>query len=259
MNNSLSHLATLLLLGATLAGRTASCEAGSLTLRLENDARVTSVGASRRWDQDGNPAFPVDPRAKIDQPRVDAWARQTAAGTWRFENLPAGRYDLVILAKDKLRIEGLHYPPVLEFDPVLVHDGQVPASARDWIERHIEQSRHYENKVTPLYFAGDEKQIRVFVQLLRDQPTSYDRQFGQQVATLRHEVWQYTNYYGGWAKEKNVRIFDRILMPKRQLRAWTWIWEPKLGGILVDEGPVEVKFRIPDQAEQANPRGLVPY
>jgi hypothetical protein len=158
-----------------------------------------------------------------------------------------------------MRIEGFHYPPVREFDPVLIHQPGVPAAARDWIAGHIDKSRHYENKVTPLYFVGDHKQVRVLVQLLRDKPTSYDGQFGQPVATLRHEVWQYTNQYGGWAKHRRTKVLDRILMPKDQLREWTWMWVPQLGGIKVGERPVKVSFRFPDLSNSGALPGLLPY
>ena len=38
--------------------------------------------------------------------------------------------------------------------------------------------KHYENKVVPLYLSGDEKQVRILMQLVRDLPTSYDAEYG---------------------------------------------------------------------------------
>ncbi|MEX0819161.1 MAG: hypothetical protein WD070_06200, partial [Pirellulaceae bacterium] len=196
-------------------------DAGELVVKLSNAADVTLVGAIDRWDADGNPRRPVDPKAKIGIPDVDAIARKSGTGSWTFEQLAPGRYDLVILARDRIRIEGFGYPPVLEFDPFIAHADQAPPAACEFITKDIARSRLYENKVTPLHFAGDEKTVRVFVQLLRDQPTSFDAQFGEPVATLRHEVWQYTNRFGAWSKEKRTRVFDRVLMGKEELRRWT--------------------------------------
>jgi len=77
-------------------------------------AEVRAVGAIARWDQDGNFRRPVDPKAKIDAPQADYWAEQTSPGRWEFKDLPKGRYDLVILGKDRVRIEGFEFAPVLE-------------------------------------------------------------------------------------------------------------------------------------------------
>ena len=44
--------------------------------------------------------------------------------------------------------------------------------------RDIAKSRHYENKVSPLFLAGDDKQVRILMQLVRDQPTSFDGDYG---------------------------------------------------------------------------------
>jgi len=233
--------------------------AGDLFVELNNGSKVSFVGAINRWDMDGNHRVPVNPKAKIDRPAVTASAKKVNSGGWRFNDLPPGRYDLVILASDRIRIEGFHYPPVLEFDPFLTHGKHPPEADVAWITKDIAKARHYENKVSPLYFSGDEKRVRVFVQLLRDKPTSFDGQFGEQVATIRHEVWQYTNRYGGWAKEKRTKVLDRVLMAKRQLQTWTWTWEPTLGGIDVAEDPITIKYALPAKFEAKSVRGLLPY
>lgn len=234
-------------------------QAGELTVVLENGQNVVRVGAFNRWDRDGNRRVPVDPKAKIDAPRCAATATQVRPGRWIFSKLPPDTYDLVILRRDRVRIEGFHYPPVLEFDEFLKHDGQVTAEIKERIEADIAQSRHYENKVTPLYMSGSDEFVRVFVQLLRDKPTSYDAQYGEPVATLRHEVWQFTNNYGGWVKEKRTRVFDRVLTGKAELRQWTWVWVPKLGGIEVEQDDTVLRYSIPKQWNPERGRGLLPY
>ena len=235
-------------------------QAGELAVILQNAQGVSAVGAFNRWDQDGNPRVPVNPKAKIDAPPYTARARQEKGGRWVFADLPAGRYDLVVMVGDRVRLEGFHYPPVLEFDEFLKHGRLPDPDARETIVSDIAQSRHYENKVTPLYMSGDDKVIRVLVQLLRDKATSYDSQYGQQVATLRHEVWQYTNRYGAWTKEKRTRVLDRILMGKRDLRQWAWVWIPELGGMDVPaKGATTVRYTIPKKLKAPEVRGLLPY
>jgi hypothetical protein len=70
--------------------------------------------------------------------------------------LPPGRYDLVILA-GRVRVEGFHYPPVLQFDPFLPPTPEAPTAAREAVIADVARVRHYENKVKPLFLAGDDK------------------------------------------------------------------------------------------------------
>ena len=237
----------------------APAPAASLTVELQNDSSVIFVGAVNRWDADGNPRRAVDPKAKLESPAVDATATRTANGCWRFENLAPGRYDLVILTRNRVRIEGCDFPPVLEFDPFFDETQSPDEKTRQVIAQDIARSPHFENKVRPLFFAGDERQVRVLMQLLRDEPTSYDAEFGQPVAVLRHEVWQYTNRYGTWTKEKRTRVVDRLLAAKQDLRQWTWIWEPALGGLTLSHQAATVQYRLPEAFDPAKVSGLLPY
>jgi hypothetical protein len=242
-----------LLLPAALA------RAGDLVVDLGKSDRITLVGAIQRWDEDGRAPFPVDPKAKIDAPRVDARASLQGGGRWLFRDLSPGHYDLVILRSDRVRVEGFRYPPISEFDPFLPGDAKAPDNeTRDFIVNHIAKSRHYENKVVPLFLAGDDKQVRILMQLVRDQPASYDADFGAPAATIRHEVWQYTNNYGGWTKDRATEVLDRIILKKSELERWTWVWEPKLGGIEVGKQPVTVTYDVPERFAPATARGWFP-
>jgi hypothetical protein len=233
--------------------------AGDLRVELGRSEGVTLVGAIRRWDEDGKARFAVDPKARIDDPRVDARAIHEGSGRWLFRGLREGRYDLVILAGPRVRVEGFRYPPINEFDSFLPSDAKVAdEETRDWIIKDIASSRHYENKVSPLFLAGDDKQVRILVQLVRDQATSFDGDFGSPVATVRHEIWQYTNNYGGWVKDRKTEVLDRILMAKSEFRLWTWVWEPRLGGIEVAGKPVTLSYRLPDRFDPATDRGWFP-
>lgn len=236
-----------------------SLHAADVIVELTNATKVTLVGAIHRWDDDGNARRPVNPKAKIEVPEVDAVAVQTRPTTWRFKALPPGRYDLVILARDRVRIEGFGYPPVREFDPFLAPTDESPNATRAWIIGDIAKATYYENKVTPLRFAGKDKQIRLLVQLLRDKPTSFDAEFGEPVATIRHELWQYDLRYGAWSKEKRTRVFDRVLMAKRELRQWTWVWEPALGDLQAGRQPITVRYTLPRTFEPTKHVGLLPY
>lgn len=240
-------VALLLLVPAT--------EAAKVTVELGNAKGVFQVGAFQRWDQDGNARRPVNKDAKINIPEVDAAATHQGDGKWVFDDLESGRYDLVIMTEGKRRIEGFDYPPVLEFDPFIDPTSSVPDDVKEFIFDDIKKSRHYENKVVPLYVGGDGKKVaRVLVMLIRDLPTSYTPGAG----TMRHEVWQYDWKYGGWVKNKRTRVMDRILMQVSDLRTWTWIWDAELGGIEVGDEPITIDYELP-RPNDRKLKGLYPY
>jgi len=233
-------------------------QAADLTVELKNGDNVTSVAVIARFDQDGNLRTLPDEKAKIDAPKVDATAEKIGSQQWAFKKLPAGKYDLVILLKDRTRIEGFQFAPVKEFDPFVAADAAPEEDARDFIAGDIEKSQHYENKVEPLYLAGDKKVVRILVQLIRDKPTSYEAD-SPGAATMRHEIWQYTWNYGGWQKEKRTKVLDRVLLHRDELRKWTWLWDPKLGGIEMTEKPVELKYEIATPLNSSKLKGLLPH
>jgi len=219
----------------------ATARAAELIVELGKDSDAVRVGAVQRWDADGNLRHPVDPKAAIDRPPVDAEAIDQGGGRWMFANLPPGKYDLIILTKDRRRIEGFQFAPVKDFDPFIPHSNTIDAETRQAISDDIARSPHYENKVEPLGFAGDRQAVRVLVALVRDKPTSYESELPG-AATLRHEIWQYTWQYGGWRKEKRTKVLDRVILPRNQLLAWTWLWDARLGGIELRDEPVRVVY-----------------
>jgi hypothetical protein len=255
---STSNFIAWVILGFVPFGLVGGVQAASLTLNLGKAKDVTFVGAIQRWDQDGNHRRLPDGKAKIDAPTVDAKAANAGGGRWVFKNLPSGKYDLVILAKDRRRIEGFQYAPVNEFDPFVSADASPEDEARDFIVADIKKSPHYENKVEPLWLAGDKKTVRVLVMLLRDKPTSYEGE-SPGAATIRHEIWQYSWNYGGWQKEKRTKVMDRLILHRDELRKWTWLWDTKLGGIDVRNKPVSIEYELPRPTDKKRLKGLYPY
>jgi hypothetical protein len=233
---------------------------GELTIELDDGGRANMVGVVRRWDADGNHRFPPDQNARIDQPRLDAKAERLAEGRWKFAALSPGKYDLVILAEGRLRVEGFDYPPLKEFDPFFPPDAKVGADARKLILDIIANSRHHENRVEPLYLGGDEKgqAIRALVMLIRDQPTSYEAD-SPGAATIRHEIWQFTWQYGGWQKDKRTKVLDRVLIHRDELRKWTWLWDPALGAIEMEGRPKTLRYSLPKSDGERKLKGLYPY
>jgi hypothetical protein len=247
--------AAVLLLSGLFVG---SAVGASLTVELGKAKGVTFVGAIQRWDEDGNHRKLPDGKAKIDGPVVDAEAVNAGGGRWVFKELPKGKYDLVILAKDRRRVEGFQFAPVNEFDPFVSADAAPEDEAREFIVGDIKKSPHYENKVEPLALAGDKKAVRVLVMLLRDKPTSYEGD-SPGAATIRHEIWQYSWNYGVWQKEKRTKVMDRLILHRDELRKWTWLWDAKLGGIEIGEKPVAVEYELPHAGDKKKLKGLYSY
>ena len=94
--------------------------------------------------------------------------------------------------------------------------------------------------------------------LLRDKPTSYEGDFPG-AATIRHEIWQYSWNYGGWQKEKRTKVLDRAILHRDELRKWTWLWDPKLGGIDVRDKPITIDYDLPRPSGEKKLPGLYPY
>ncbi len=232
--------------------------AADLTVNLTGSEKINYVGAYQRWDMDGNPTRPVNAKAKIEEPEVDATAVNAGGGKWVFRNLKPGKYDLVLMGPGQLRIEGWEYAPVLEFDPFFPPTSTVgDESIHEFIVDHIKKSRHYENKVVPLALGGDKKNVRILMMLIRDQKTSYEGQMAG-AATMRFEIWQYDYQYGGWTKNRRTHVMHRVLLPRDQLRKWTWLWDPQLGAVEVKSGDVVMDYSVPDRNEKTL-QGQRPY
>ena len=238
-----------------------TARAADLTVKIDGPGanQVNYVGAFDRWDMDGNPKKEVNGKAKIETPETTVSAQKGPGGTWVFKNIPAGTYDLVVMTGDKKRFEGWHYPPVLEFDPFFAPDATCKKETGDWIDNDIRNSKHYENKVEPLYMGGDDRAIRVLVMLIRDLKTSYEGEMPG-AATMRFEVWQYDYKYGGWEKNKRTRVMHRVLTTRDNLRSWTWLWSPDLGQVEMGKTNKTVNFTIPSNlGDTEKLRGLRPY
>ena len=261
--------------------------AGGLTVQLSGrHDDVTFVGAIYRWDPDGLPkqadgsARVAKERAEapdITKPWVDFQATDQGGGKWAIENMPAGTYDLIVIkAGEKQRFEGWRYAPVLDFEAFFPPDADVMCDkdvndkkekvqdeeSLAFVDKQIRQSKHYENKVIPLYFGGSyrkgqirPKQIRVLVMLIRDEGTTLDATS----ATMRFEIWQFEDRSGGYVKQKRTHVLHRIIMPRDVLRQWTWLWDPALGNIDVEKtGNTTVEYKIPDPLN-TELKGLLPY
>jgi hypothetical protein len=146
---------------------------------------------------------------------------------------------------------------VLEFDPFFPPDAEADEEVRNFITDDIRKSRHYENKVEPLYMGGEDKTIRVLVMLIRDKATSYEG-IMPGAATMRFEVWQYDWRYGAWVKDKRTKVLHRVILTRNELRQWTWLWDPKLGGIEVGSTLATVTYQMPANAD-TQLQGLRPY
>ncbi|MBS0266866.1 MAG: hypothetical protein JSS02_33375 [Planctomycetes bacterium] len=240
-------LKTLLVAGLLLTGMS-RLPAGELTVSIEPAERVASIGVVRRFGEDGQLLRPVDPKATFAAPYRDAKSESAPA---TFRDLPAGTYDVIVFLKDGTRLEGFHMPVFDELDETGPEAFSQPSSeeVQTEIRRLIKAGRYYENQVTPLFIRGNDEHARVLVQLVRDEPTSLDAEFGAPVASVRYELWQFTNRFGTWSRDRKSKILHRVLEAKAQLHKRRWLWTNTLGGIRLtaDRLVQRVTFQIPER------------
>lgn len=140
---------------------------------------------------------------------------------------------------------------------------EIPEEVEEALTKHIRKMELYENKHRPLYMIGNKRRATVLMELVRDRFTTFDADpanpFKAPIATVRYEIWQFTNWHGGWTRDQEFKLLHRIIMAKEDFRKQTWIWEKSLGGLVVKKGakPAYVEYQIP---ERYDPRkGLTPY
>lgn len=273
----MKNFTSFVLISIVLSGGFSSIvDAADLTVKLTGETGgITLFGAVKRWDQDGNPLRKVDQNEKILEPFADAKANETSSGTWVFKNLPPGTYDLVIVkGAKKIRLEGWRFSPVLDFDPFLPPDAKVRKiddtgkkvedhETLEWLENDIKNSKHYENKVVPLYFGAEEpkagekraKFVRMLVMLIRDLETTYEAG----AATMRFEIWQYDDKYGGYVKNRKTMVMHRGILQGGELRQWNWLWDPGLGNVKMEAKDRTLEYAVPDPEKDKKLHGLRPY
>ena len=70
--------------------------------------------------------------------------------------------------------------------------------------------------------------------------------------------YDYDYQYGGWAKNRRTRVMHRVILPRDDLRKWTWLWDPRLGAIDVQSKDVTIDYTVPARGDKTL-QGLRPY
>lgn len=223
-------------------------EAGRFELIIKGEGGWQEVGLIRRWDELGFPLPAYKRDAPITKPPLTLRARQVGENRWLIPNAPPGYYDVCFVSPERrVRIEGFYFAPVLELDEHWYRASVPPARVRRSLLDWIGQRRYYENKVTPLFMAGTEENVRVFMQLLRDRPTSADAMFGGPIATLRFELWQFRKLFGVWDKERATKVLYRLRLARTELARWTWLWDLRLGAVEIADEAVTLTYEVPKE------------
>ncbi len=48
------------------------------------------------------------------------------------------------------------------------------------------------------------------------------------------------------------------MLPRDELRKWTWLWDPALGGIDVKDQPLTIRYEMPKPSGKRRLEGLYP-
>jgi hypothetical protein len=187
--------------------------------------------------------------ALTKQARVFAATFDRRTGRFTAENLPRGFYDLMI-ETDAGPIDGVNLrdtPDPFDLAPPTGEKPPLDDEDRRWIQNYVDSMKTFENRKRLVAIGGNGERAKALVELIRDQPTTLDRD-----AIWRVEVWEFRKQYGAWRRVKWAALYRRK-MPVAELRALKWLFDPALGGLPAQAGCTTDlgEYRIPEKLDPA--------
>jgi len=206
--------------------------AGTIRVRVVPAEQVREV---RAIDRDSETAYPVA-AVPSGTPGEDVFAK---------EGLPQGRYDLIVLTH-RGRVEGV------DLKVEGVPDDAPPLREKDTkeIRRLVLGMTSFADRRRILFLKGRGSEARVLVEEVTTRKTTLPSSVPFLV--WRVEVWHYRKEYGAWDRydwEPVVRRRPSVA----DFETTTWVFEPALGGLTLDEDTpvVEVTYRAPGSFDPA--------
>lgn len=123
---------------------------------------------------------------------------------------------------------------------------------RDRITDVAKKMRTWSDEKHVLAIEGAAGRAKALVKLVRTEPTSYDGEFGEPIAVVRWEIWNFRKYTGSWRREPKAKVLRRFLFPKRKLAELRWEFDPALGGVDIRPGEAtrrDLDFRPKPKAD----------
>jgi hypothetical protein len=226
----------IVLAGCLLALFSTAVRAGTLQVRLSPADGVRAVQAVDRESGETH----VLEKSASDDPKV---------AVFEHRELPIGVYNCVLLTH-KGRIEGadLRLADVAEDAPEL--------RERDVAEitKLVMGMTSFADRRRVLFLRGRGAEARVLVEELTTRKTTLPS--STPFVVWRVEVWSYRKEFGAWDRYRS----DVVARERPSVSAYrdtTWVFEPTLGGLALNEeaSTVEVSYEIP---AELNPKhGLV--
>jgi hypothetical protein len=180
----------------------------------------------------------------------------TDEGTAVYEraDLPPGTYDLVLLTP-RGRIEGvnLHTTNGVDTEGAGSATALSEADVKE-ITRLVTGMTSFADRRRILALEGAGTEARVLVEELTTRQTTLPS--AQPFVVWRVEVWSYRKEFGAWDRYR-WKVMARERPSVSDYEGMTWVFEPKLGGVVVsDETPLtEVTYRVPADLDPG--KGLV--
>jgi len=187
-----------------------------------------------------------DPR----KPRIVSGQYDPKTGRFHVTGLADAAYDLRIYLAEGT-IEGMDLRPEPGRD-----DRAFSEQDRKTILTKIEKfPERFSDILRPLYINGNGSHAKVLVEKIRYR-SFHSGKAGER--NWRVEVWLYDYHYGGWMKRQHgwhvvARVRTNVDMQPAAFRGLTRLFDPKLGGIDIEEGKAVADFRyaIPDKLDMA--------
>jgi len=220
---------------------------GKITGKIANPKRCTGVGVVTRGG--------TKTRLKVTATRGKYDA---TTGEFEIAGLKDGLYDLRVYVKGG-HIDGCD----LKMDPSQESDKPMTKKDREKIMKYVEDfPERFCDILRPMYLEGNHEFAKMLVEKIRYRPF-HSGTPGERL--WRVEIWVFQNYYGGWRKKQHgwqvlarERATRRTPEEREKFDNMMWLFDPKIGGIEVEDGETTVvkDYTVPEKFDMS--MGKVP-
>jgi len=230
--SALVAVAVLVALPAGTAGaekKAAGTPTGTISLGITSEKTIKAVYALNR---------DIPPRKnKVQVKRFKAHF-DAEKKRYGIKNLAPGAYDIEIVFDDAA-LAGVDLS-------LKEPDGKQPdEKGKKKIRKFVRDQKAFMDEHTILYMEGDSKRVRVLVDQLRKNKTSYTKR-KKPFVIWRVETWKFVKTYGVWERDGDgTKIILREMIAAEDFDKMTYLFDPKLGGIAVEAGKTStIEYRV---------------
>jgi len=226
-------------------GRTAIAVAGALSLLVVCPLRAGEIRLRVTPAEQVRAVRAIDRGSETTYPLARVPGGKEGEALFAKEELPLGQYDLVLLTH-RGRIEGVN----LKVQGVASDAPTLRQKDTKEIRRLVLGMTSFADRRRILFLKGRGSEARVLVEEVTTRKTTLPSSVPFLV--WRVEVWHYRKEYGAWDRYDWEPVV-RQRLSVADFENTTWVFEPVLGGLTLDEetSVVEVTYRVPESFDPA--------